>query len=169
VRGKSWHPVQEEGGRRKGRHLINPFLPSRVTAILLSIVGGDGPSTRFSSKARTRNHSRRCLEGASFLFASPFSPTPFSLFSRSLSGIGFIFFRPDLDALSPPLNPAQNSMSAQNHQLDSAAPAPTAQPAATNNTTLPSASTGDDTLLCKWKQCGERADSAESLFVSPVV
>jgi hypothetical protein len=83
---------------------------------------------------------------------------------------GFTFFHPE--------NPETHRlpftvviMSTQNNQHDTAAPRTSdAQPNITNaTTTLPSGPSTDDTLLCKWKQCGERADSAESLFVSPIV
>lgn len=62
----------------------------------------------------------------------------------------------------------QEKMSSQNNLQDSAAPRPAEAQPAVNSTPMPSTSGSDDTLLCKWKQCGERADTAESLFVSLV-
>lgn len=159
VRGKSWHSVQEASGRPEeweGDFVLSFLLPGRILRKSL-------PQTRSSYIFTPENHARHALQKI-YIFASPW---PLVTLSRGLPNLRLHLY-PSRSQPSHRLPMQQEKMSSQNNLQDSAAPRPAEAQPAVNSTPMPSTSGSDDTLLCKWKQCGERADTAESLFVSLV-
>jgi hypothetical protein len=158
VRGKSWHSVQEASGRPEeweGNFVLSSYCQ-------VGFCARDLLQTRSPYIITPENHARHALQKI-YIFASPWP-----LFTRGLLNLRLHFY-PSRSQPSHRLLIQQENMSSQNILHDSAAPRPGEAQPAVNSTPMPSTSGSDDTLLCKWKQCGERADTAERLFVSLVL